>query len=108
MKSIFPSAQIQKPGYDYYGFTTLVLAILALFVLYGFDKINTQKKDILGAAGQSSDIFTTDTSLALFFNMLLIIAERYINRANVVEAEDQPLAKMSKVDSGGPASQLGI
>ena len=41
MKSIFPSAQIQKPGYDYYGFTTLVLAILALFVLYGFDKINT-------------------------------------------------------------------
>lgn len=41
MKSIFPSAQIQKPGYDYYGFTTLVLPILAIFVLYSFDKINT-------------------------------------------------------------------
>lgn len=63
----------------------MVLAILAIFVLYGFDTINTSQKDILKNAAGASDIFTTDTSLALFCNMILIILERYINRANVIQ-----------------------
>jgi electron transfer flavoprotein alpha/beta subunit len=41
--------------------------------------------------------------------MLLIIAERYINRANVIDAEDKPISKMSKSDSGiGGKAELGI
>ena len=85
--------QIQKPGYDYYGFTTMILGILAIFVFYGFNKINTSQKDILKDAGQSSDLFTTDTSLALFANMMLIILERYINRTNVMYQDEQSLSK---------------
>lgn len=93
LRSIFPSMQIQKPGYDYYGFTTMILGILAMFVFYGFNKINTSQKDILKDAGQSSDLFTTDTSLALFANMMLIILERYINRTNVMYQDEQSLTK---------------
>lgn len=91
LQSIFPSAQIEKPGGDYYGLTTCVLFILAVFVWTGYDKINTQKKDILGKAGEASNIFTTDTSIALLGTFSLIIIERFINRSNVIQAEGKPV-----------------
>jgi len=52
IKSIFPSLKIMKPGYDLYGTTTLVLAILAVFVLYGFDSVMVSQADILKDAGK--------------------------------------------------------
>lgn len=88
LKTVFPTLTIQKPGRDYYGYTTLTLAVLSLFVLFGFDKVNVSQQDLLEDAGKQSDIFTTDTSLALLLNMILIIVERYINRANVIKSED--------------------
>ena len=36
MENLFPSLKIQKPGYDLYGSTTCVLAILALYIFMCF------------------------------------------------------------------------
>lgn len=37
LKTVFPSLKIQKPGVDYYGYTTMVLAIIAIFVMFTYD-----------------------------------------------------------------------
>lgn len=67
-----------------------MLAIIAVFVLIGLDKIYVTVTDVLKETGGSSDIFTTQTSIALFSTMTLMFLERYINRANVMKVDEQP------------------
>jgi hypothetical protein len=66
----------------------MILAIIAMFVLFKLDSIYVTVTDVLKDSGSTSDIFTTPTSIALFCTMLIIILERYINRANVIETEE--------------------
>lgn len=35
---IFPSLKVQKPGYDLYGSTTLVLGIIGAYIFWNYEK----------------------------------------------------------------------
>ena len=47
LKRIFPASIEQKPGVDYYGTTTLMLFIIAIYVCNKFDKLFVTPEDLL-------------------------------------------------------------
>jgi len=85
---VFPSLKIQKPGRDYYGTSTLVLAIIAIFVIAAFNNLTVSQADLLPGAKESNNIFKGDMSICLLLMILLIILERYINRTDTKAVED--------------------
>ena len=46
---IFPSLKIQKPGYDYYGSSTLTLAVLIIFIFTSYSKMSVDPATLLKA-----------------------------------------------------------
>jgi hypothetical protein len=85
---LFPGLRIQKPGTDYYGSTTLLLAILAIFVLLYFEQLYVSQSDLLDSANFSnSGIFNGAMALCLLTIVFIIFLERYISRTDTKAAE---------------------
>jgi hypothetical protein len=81
-KRIFPSENLQKPGYDLYASTNVVLFILLFFVFSYFGKIAV---DIDMLFRGNSNIFRGNMVVCLLSLIFLIILERYMNRSNTFE-----------------------
>ena len=92
LKRIFPASIEQKPGVDYYGTTTMMLFIIAVYVCNNFDKLFVTPEDLLQGAKDSNNIFSGKLSLILLFISIVVIIERYISRADVkVRLKDNSL-----------------
>ena len=85
LKRLFPSKREQKPGKDFYGTTTFILAIMAVFVLNTFDKLFVTPEDLLKGTAGSNNIFSSNMALSLLFVICLIFLERYISRTDTKE-----------------------
>ena len=83
LKRIFPASIEQKPGVDYYGTTTMMLFIIAIYVCNNFDKLFVTPEDLLQGAKDSNNIFSGKLSLILLFISIVIVIERFISRADV-------------------------
>lgn len=81
-KRIFPTENLQKPGYDLYASTNVVLFVLLFFVFSYFGKIAV---DIDMLFPQNSNIFRGNMVVCLLALIFLIILERYMNRSNTFE-----------------------
>jgi hypothetical protein len=85
---LFPGLRIQKPGTDYYGSTTLLLSILAIFVLLYFEQLYVSQSDLLESANfNNSGIFNGAMAVCLLSIVFLIFLERYISRTDTKAAE---------------------
>lgn len=86
---LFPGLRVQKPGTDYYGSTTLLLAILAIFVLLNFEQLYVSQSDLLESANfNNSGIFNGAMAVCLLTIVFIIFLERYISRTDTKAAED--------------------
>jgi len=79
---IFPSLKIQKPGYDLYGSTTLVLTIIVIFVFVFFENMMVTESDLLEGTQGSNNIFKGNQALTLLALIFIILIERYVNRSD--------------------------
>lgn len=94
---LFPGLRIQKPGSDYYGSTTLLLAILAIFVLNYFEKLYVSQSDLLDGA-KNSGIFNGAMAVCLLTIVFIIILERYISRTDTKSAEGSKKATIDEIE----------
>jgi len=76
---LFPSFKIQKPGYDFYGRTTVFLAILALYVFFNYGNMAVDSDVYLKT---NNGIFKGDMVICLLVVIFIIIIERYVNRSD--------------------------
>lgn len=95
---LFPTLRIQKPGIDFYGSTTLILSILAVYTFAAFDQMTPNSFQLLKGAKESSNLFTSSTALALVFVLLIIIVERFVNRSDTKSREDNALDDMDEAE----------
>lgn len=99
---LFPGLRIQKPGIDYYGSTTLLLAILAIFVMKYFEKLYVSQSDLLeGATFQNSGIFNGAMAVCLLTTVFIIILERYISRTDTKAPETSKKTLKNEIESQG-------
>ena len=94
-KRIFPGENLQKPGYDLYASTNVVLFILLFFIFSYFGRIAVDI-DMLFPA--NSNIFRGGMVICLLALIFLIILERYMNRSNTFERKEN-LVKHEEVSS---------
>jgi len=79
-EKLFPSHKIQKPGTDYYGRTTLFLAILALYVFSYYGQMAVDQDNYLD--NSNNNIFKGDMVICLIVVIAVIIIERYVSRSD--------------------------
>lgn len=91
---IFPSLKIQKPGYDLYGTTTTVLALLAIYVFMFYQHLTVDQSIFKFLAGQST-LFGGEMALVVVAIIALIFLERYTNRTDT-KAEEMKKRLSSK------------
>lgn len=72
---------IQKPGYDLYGSTTLVLVIILIFIMNFFEDYNVDPEQFKFFRGKSS-LFKTQMAITLVLVIAIIIIERYASRSD--------------------------
>lgn len=92
---IFPGENLQKPGYDLYASTNVVLFTLLFFIASYFGKIAV---DIDMLFHKASNIFRGSMVICLLALIFLIILERYMNRSNTFERKEN-LVKHEEVSS---------
>jgi hypothetical protein len=85
---LFPSLQIQKPGYDLYGSTTSFLGVLAVYVFCCYGQMSVDQADYLKNSKNNSSIFQGNMVICLLVVILVIVLERYVNRSDT-KAVDQ-------------------
>jgi hypothetical protein len=86
MANLFPNLKIQKPGYDLYGSTTSLLAVIALFVFFCFSSFTVDPGSFV--EGQSS-IFKGDMAVTLVVVIIIIIIERLASRTDTKKVENK-------------------
>lgn len=86
-EKIFPSLKIQKPGYDLYGTSTILLSLMALYVFMFYKNITVDKSIFKFMASQSA-IFGGEMAIVILTIITIIILERYTNRTDT-KAETQ-------------------
>jgi hypothetical protein len=91
---IFPGLKIQKPGYDLYGSSTILLSLTALYVFMCYQHITVDMSIFKFFAGQSS-IFGGEMSMVILFIITVIILERYTNRTDT-KADEQANKRFSQ------------
>mmetsp|Transcript_21579 Transcript_21579/g.33227 ORF Transcript_21579/g.33227 Transcript_21579/m.33227 type:complete len:988 (-) Transcript_21579:2058-5021(-) len=87
-EKIFPGLKIQKPGYDLYGSTTVVLALIAVYVFVFFKNFTVDPSVFKFIQGQSS-IFKGDMAVTLLVLIIIIIIERYANRTDTKAVDEE-------------------
>lgn len=78
---VFPALKIQKPGYDLYGLTTTVLALLGIFVFAFYEHLTVDKSVFKFLKGQSS-LFGGEMAIVLLVIIGVMLLERYTNRTD--------------------------
>jgi hypothetical protein len=78
---IFPSLKIQKPGYDLYGSSTIILSLTAVYVFMFYNQITVDMSVFSYLKGQSS-IFGGEMAMVILFIISIILLERYTNRSD--------------------------
>ena len=78
---LFPSMSYQKPGYDLYGSTTLVLVIILVFVLNFYESYNVNPEQFKFFQGKTS-LYNTQMAITLVVIVTIIIIERYASRSD--------------------------
>lgn len=81
MDGLFPSLKIQKPGYDLYGTTTLVLFLILLFIFLFYERYTNDPQVFVFMHGQSA-IFKGEMGIMLTLISGIIIVERLANRTD--------------------------
>jgi len=86
-EKLFPSFKIQKPGRDYYGYTTFFLFLCALFVFMCYDDMSVDQDNYL--KNSNNNIFKGDMVICLICVIVVIIIERYVNRTDTKVVSQQ-------------------
>lgn len=81
-EKLFPGLRIQKPGYDLYGSSTLVLSILAIYVFIFYASISVDQASLIDSVADSNNIFKGEMAVTLIAVISVIIIERYVNRSD--------------------------
>jgi len=90
-KRIFPRTLQQKPGAEYYGLLTLTQFMLCIYLIWGYSNF--------AAMGpyEESNIFKGEMVIVLFFQITMMILERYCARtsdSHLVEKEVEASKRM--------------
>jgi len=85
---IFPSLKVQKPGYDLYGTTTTILALIGIYVFLFFDSYTFSQDKFDFSKGQSV-LFIFEMAIMVLFIITIIIVERYANRSDTKKIEEK-------------------
>lgn len=85
---IFPSLKVQKPGYDLYGTTTTILAIIGVYIFIYFDSYSFSQAKFDYHKGQSV-LFLFEMAIMVLFIITIIIIERYANRSDTKKIEEK-------------------
>jgi len=73
--------RIQKPGYDLYASTTMVLVVIAMYIFSRYGQMSVDPVSF-GGSKDSKSLFQGDMAMVLLFTIGIIICERYCNRAD--------------------------
>lgn len=84
---IFPSLNIQKPGYDLYGTTTSILGFIGIYIFMYYESYSFSQMKFDFAAGQSV-VFPGEMAVTVLFIIMVIIVERYANRSDTKKIEE--------------------
>lgn len=95
---LFPVLRIQKPGIDYYGMTTLTLAILGIFVFFNFEKLYVSQQDLLESAKSNTGLFNGAMAISLIVIVFITILERYISRTDTKASETSKKASIDDME----------
>lgn len=85
LQKVFPPLRIQKPGYDIYARTTLVLMMILIYVFAFYSSFtvkNISSVDLASWAGGEAEIFKTQMALLLIVILTVIVIERYASRTD--------------------------
>lgn len=88
MNKIFPSLKIQKPGYDLYGTTTTIFAIISVFVFIQYKEYSFDESAFVEG---SSDIWGSDKALTTVILITIMLLERIVNRTDTKKVETKSL-----------------
>jgi len=97
MNQIFPSLKIQKPGYDLYGTTTTIFAIICVFVFIQFKEYTF---DASAFVEGSSEIWGYDKALTMVFLIFVMLLERVVNRTDTKKVESKNLVETKSEETG--------
>jgi len=97
---IFPSLKIQKPGYDLYGSSTILLSLMAIYVFMFYNHI-TVDMSIFGFLKGQSSIFGGEMALVILAIISVIILERYTNRSDTKAQEQKRMSQDLNAGGGG-------
>lgn len=96
-ENIFPRLRIQKPGYDLYGATNTLLAIMAIYVFMFYQNVTVDPAVFGFLKGQSS-LFGGEMALVLLVIFTIMLFERYTNRT---DTKAEVLGRLSMIDTQG-------
>ena len=85
---IFPSLKVQKPGYDLYGSTTTILAIIGAYIFIFFNSYTFSQAKFDFSKGQSV-LFLFEMAIMVLLIISIIIIERYANRSDTKKVEEK-------------------
>lgn len=89
---IFPSLKVQKPGYDLYGSTTTILALIGVYIFMFFDSYTFSQAKFDYHKGQSV-LFLAEMAMMVLFIITIIIIERYANRSDTKKVEEKTITQ---------------
>jgi hypothetical protein len=83
-RKLFPPIRIQKPGYDLYGLSTMILSITLFWVYWYDDKMTVNENMVIPDAKEVNGmVFKASMAITLFCVAVIMIFERYISRSDV-------------------------
>lgn len=98
---IFPGLKIQKPGYDLYGTSTTVLALIGLYVFLFYQQLTVDKSIFKFLQGQSS-LFGGEMAMVVLAVIAVTLLERYTNRTDTKAEVKERLSKSADLKGGSP------
>lgn len=101
---VFPSLKIQKPGYDLYGSSTILLSLTAVYVFFFYQNITVDMSIFPFLRGQSA-IFGGEMAVVILVIIAIIILERYTNRTDTKAEEQKGLTSENDMD---PTAKQGF
>ena len=95
-QKLFPSLRIQKPGVDYYGSTTLLLAFICIYIFKSWGQVSVDNSVLLESYGENNNLFKGDMTIMLISFITIMIAERFVSRADTKAVDQKSLASVNK------------
>jgi len=77
-KTLFPQIKEQKPGFDYYAKITFWQFIICIYLINYYTDLDARGTQIL----ENTNQFSIYMVVMLFFQVAIMVIERYISRTN--------------------------